>query len=169
VLRQWNPEDQLVGALMHGSEAHAAPILELVPDSAIWRPDNRWVEIIRFLVADGCDPDPVLVLRTARHRPSADALHPDQPVRPRRHHQLAVHLAGLYTQVVTPAAARQYAREVLDDAYRRAIRSHGLRMAELAESGAARGDLTGYLAAMRAELADLWRRAEAAHPPQRPA
>jgi hypothetical protein len=72
VLRQWNPEDQLVGALMHGSEAHAAPILELVPDSAIWRPDNRWVEIIRFLVADGCDPDPVLVLRTARHRPPAD-------------------------------------------------------------------------------------------------
>lgn len=57
--------DQLVGALMHGSAAHAAPILELVPDSAIWRPDNRWaVEIIRFLVADGCDPDPVLVLRT---------------------------------------------------------------------------------------------------------
>jgi hypothetical protein len=34
-------------------------------------------------------------------------------------------------------------------------------MAELAERGAARTDLTDCITAMRAELADLWRRAEA--------
>ena len=163
LLRQWNPEDQLIGALLHMSAAQAAPILELVPDTAIWRSDNRWaIEIIRHLVADGCDPDPVLVLGTARHRPPADALHPDQPVRPRLHHRFAVHLANIYTHAVTPAAAPHYAAELLDEAYRRAVGSHGVGMAALAERNATREELTHYVTTMRAELADLWRRAEAA-------
>jgi hypothetical protein len=51
---------------------------------------------------------------------------------------------------------------VLEDAYRRAIELHGNRMAELAESGAAQGELTDCLTAMRAELADLWLRVRAA-------
>ena len=42
VLRQWDPESQLVGALMHLPAAQVAPILNLVPDSAIWRPETRW-------------------------------------------------------------------------------------------------------------------------------
>jgi hypothetical protein len=42
-----------------------------------------------------------------------------------RHHQFAIHLADLYTRAVTPAAARRYAREVLEDAYRRAAGLHG--------------------------------------------
>jgi replicative DNA helicase len=161
-LPHWDCEHQLVGALLHLPAAQAAPILQLVPDSAIWRPDNRWAyELIGHLVADGRHPDPVLVLATARHRPSADAAHPGRPVSGRRHHQFAVHLADLYTRAVTPAAVQQYAREVLDEAYRRAIALHGQRMQQLAESGFPRDDLTDYLTAMRAELADLWRRAEA--------
>jgi replicative DNA helicase len=162
-LSQWDCEHQLVGALLHLSAAHVAPILQLVPDAAIWQPDNRWAyELIGHLAAEGRDPDPVLVLATARHRPPADAAHPDRPVSTRRHHQFAVHLANLYTRTVTPAAVQQYAREVLDDAYRRAIALHGVRMRQLAESPAAREDLTDYLTAMRAHLADLWRRGEAA-------
>jgi replicative DNA helicase len=163
VLRQWDPEAQLVGALMHLPAATAMPILELVPDSAIWRPDNRWVyEIIRHLVDTDVDPDPVVVLHTARGRPPADTADLGEPVSGGLLHRFAMHLAGLYTRTVTPGAAHQYAREVLDDAYRRAVGFHGTRMTQLAESGAPRGELTDHLTAMRAELADLWRRAEAA-------
>jgi replicative DNA helicase len=163
VLRHWDPEAQLVGALMHLPAATAVPILELVPDTAIWRPDNRWaVELIRHIVETGADPDPVVVLNTARHRPPADAAPANQTVSAQRHHGFAVHLAELYTRTVTPSAAPRYAREVLDDAYRRAVGFHGIRLTHLAETGAPRDELTDYLTAMRTELADLWRRADAA-------
>ena len=112
------------------------PILKLVPDNAIWRPDNRWtMEIIRHLVGQNADPDPVTVLHTARCRGPADA--GDTPVSPRRHHKFAVHLADLYTQTITPSLVRQYARDVLEDAFRRAVAAYGTRLADLAESGAA--------------------------------
>ncbi|PXX06352.1 helicase DnaB [Mycolicibacterium moriokaense] len=163
VLRQWDPEFQLVGALMHLPAAQVAHILDVVPDSAIWHPETRWaVEVIRHLVAGGEDPDPVVVLHTARQRPPTDAAHPGEPVCASRHHQFAIHLANLYTQAVTPAAARQYAREVLDGAYRRAVEQHGIRMAELAQSGSSRTELAAYLTDMRVTLADLASRAEAA-------
>jgi replicative DNA helicase len=166
-LPQWDCEQQLVGALLHLSATQAAPILQLVPDDTIWRPENRWAyELIGHLVADGRDPDPVLVLATARHSAPADAAHRGRPVSGRRHHQFAVHLADLYTRTITPAAVQQYAREVLDEAYRRAIAFHGQRMQELAERGLSREDLTDYLTAMRAHLADLWRRGEAARGPK---
>lgn len=163
VLRQWDPEAQLIGALMHLPAAKAAPLLTLVPDAAIWGPDNRWAyEIIRHLVDTGVDPDPVVLLHTAGGRPPTDAAHPGESVSPGRLHRFAVHLAGLYTGTVTPSMASQYAREVLDEAYRRAVGFHGTRMTQLAETGSPRDELTDYLSAMRAELADLWRRAEAA-------
>jgi replicative DNA helicase len=161
VLRQWDPEAQLVGALMHLPAAKVAPILALVPDTAIWRPDNRWAfEIIRHIVDGGDDPDPVVVLHTARRRPAADTAHPGEPVSAARHHRFAVHLAGLYTNTVSPVAVRQYARAVLDDAYRRAVASHGIRLTQLAESGADTSELSDYLGAMCAELAGLWDRAK---------
>jgi replicative DNA helicase len=167
-LPQWDCEAQLVGALLHLPAIQAVSVLELVPDSAIWQPDNRWAyELIGYLVAEGRDPNPVLVLATARHRPPADAARPNRPVSSRRHHQFAVHLAELYTRTVTPTAVPQYAREVLDEAYRRAIAQHGEHMQQLAETGTSREDLTEYLTAMRTHLADLWRRGEAARHPDR--
>jgi replicative DNA helicase len=162
IARQWDPEAQLVGALMHLSAAQANAILELIPDSAIWRPATRWaIEIIRYLVAQNADPDPVTVLHTARRQAPMDA--PSHArVSPRRLHLLAVHLADLYTQTVAPQLARQYAREVLEDAFQRAVCDHGTRLTELAESGADRPELAEHIAGMRATLTDLWRRAEAA-------
>jgi replicative DNA helicase len=165
VVRQWDPEAQLVGALMHLHRDEAAAIVALVPDTAIWAPDNRWAfEIIRYLVDDGQSPDPVLVLGTAQQRPPADDLAGGsrQAISATRLHRFAVHLADLYTQTITPAAAHRYAREVLEQAYRRAVGAHGARMAQLAETAVTREQLTHCLTAMRAELADLWRRAEAA-------
>jgi LmbE family N-acetylglucosaminyl deacetylase len=164
-LRQWDPEAQLVGALLHLPAARVAPILALVPDAAIWHPDHRWAyEIVRHLVDAGADPDPVVVLRTARHRPPSDGGHSDSA---RRHHAFAVRLADLYTNTVSPGLVGQYAGEVLEDAYRRAVRFHGIRMTQLSETDCSREELTECLTAMRAELAELWRRAEAAKPRRR--
>jgi len=113
---QWEPESQLVGALMW------------LPAARV-RPMTRWVyEIIRKLVADGRDPDPVAVLARAGHQAAAQALAPDR-------------------------------------AYRRAFRTNGIRMRQLAESGADRGELTAQFGAIRDELAELWRRAETAAKP----
>jgi replicative DNA helicase len=75
-----------------------------------------------------------------------------------------VRLAELYTNTVSPAMIDQYAREVLEDAYRRAVGFHGTRMTQLAETDCSREELTDYLTVMRADLAELWRRAEAATP-----
>jgi replicative DNA helicase len=162
IVRRWDPEAQLVGALMYLSAVRAAPILELVPDSALRQPDNRWaIEIIRQLVAENTDPDPVAVLHTARSRGPTNS-HPEARVSARRHHGFAVHLADLYSQTVVPALVRQYAREVLDDAFQRAVGEHGNRLSQLAERGADRAELTDYITGMRSALADMWRRAEAA-------
>jgi hypothetical protein len=92
----------------------------------------------------------------AEHR----ALHPEQPPTTEQHHRLAVHLANLYTHTVSPAAASR-AHDVLDNAYRQAVRDHGTRTQDLAENGSSRDDLTAQFTAIRADLADLWRRAQA--------
>jgi replicative DNA helicase len=132
------------------------------PDNEHFRRRHITYELIVHIVEGGGDPDPVVVLHTARRRPPTDAPQPGKPVNAKRHHQFAIHLADLYTRTVTPAAARQYAREVLEDAYRRAAGLHGARLVELAQSGTSRCELTDYLTEMRATLAGLWRRAEAA-------
>ena len=166
VFDQWDPEHQLIGALMWLSAGRARPILELVPDTAIWRPTIRWAyQIIRSLVDEGCDPGPVVVLATARRQPCTQAIDPQQPPTPGRHHRLAVYLANAYTQTVSPAAAATYARQVLDEAYRRAFRTNGIRMQQLGECGADREDLTEQFGAIRDELSELWRRCETASKP----
>ena len=62
-------------------------------------------------------------------------------------------------------AVGDYAREVLDEAYRRGFRDNGIRMQQLGECGAERELITERFAALRDELADLSRRAEAAAKP----
>ena len=169
IIRQWSPEHQLIGALMHLSAHNARPVLELVPDSAVWGPITRGaLEVIRAVVAEGRDPDPVVVLRTAETRPAGAFT--DEPRAEGRavgdrgspHHQLALYLADAYSQVIDPRHVRAYAGEVLADAYRRAYRFHGIRMQQMAETNTTRGDLTQYLIVMQDALRDLWRRAEAA-------
>jgi len=58
-------------------------------------------------------------------------------------------------------------RAVLDDAYRRAFETCGMRMQQLAASGADRAYLAQRFTGIRDELTDLWRRAEAAAKPDR--
>jgi hypothetical protein len=127
---------------------------------------NRWAyELIRALVDDGRDPDPVTVLARAKHQPAADALTPNQPPAPERHHRLALHLAELYTHTVTPAVAATHARDVLEPAYRHAFREQGMRMQHLAETAADPDDLTHQFTLIRDELAKLWRRCKVAATP----
>ena len=50
VLNQWAAEHQLIGAMMWLTADQARPILELVPDTAIWQPMRQWAyETIRAL------------------------------------------------------------------------------------------------------------------------
>ena len=58
--------------------------------------------------------------------------------------------------MISPAAAAgDYAREVLDEAYRRTFRDNGIRMQQLAGCGAELELITERFAAIRDELADL--------------
>jgi replicative DNA helicase len=146
------------------SAEQARPLLDLVPDTAIWRPRTRWAyELIRRLVDAGTDPTPVSVLAAGRHQPARDAINPDTPPTGYRHKQLALYLFDAYAQAVAPAAAiATYAREVLDQAYRRAFSAFGIRMQQLGDAELDRDELTQEFTAIRDELADLWRRAETA-------
>jgi replicative DNA helicase len=159
----WSPEHQLVGALMWLPADAARPIVELIPAAAIEQPVIRWAyETIAHLVVEGRNPDPVLVLATARRRPCSIALDSDAPPSARRHHQLAVYLGRAYTETVSPDNAAGYAREVLELAYQRAFAACGQRMQALAAATADRTELTTQFAAVREELLGWWRRAEAA-------
>jgi hypothetical protein len=55
----------------------------------------------------------------------------------------------------------------LDDAYRRAFPTCGIRMQQLAAAGADRDDLFAQFTTVGDELADLWRRAQGAGQPGR--
>ena len=164
VIDQYSAEHQLVGSLMWLTADAARGLLELVPDTAIWRPETRWAyELIRLVVANGDTPTPPTVLAAGRRHAAGDALDPSAPPTPHRHRQLAVYLYDAYSQAVAPAAAAgSYAREVLDEAYRRAFDRCGIRMQQLAAEAADRDDLTTQFAAIREELVDLWRRTEVA-------
>jgi hypothetical protein len=169
VIDQYSPEHQFVGSLMWMTAEQARPLLDLVPDTAIWRPQTRWAyELIRHVVDTNTEPTPVSVLTAGRRQPASDAIQPDTAPTPQQHRQLALYLFDAYAQAVAPAAAiTAYAREVLDGAYRRAFDTCGIRMQQLAGCGADRDDLTTQFAVIRDELADLWRRAEAAAKPER--
>lgn len=166
IAAHWEPENQLLGALLWMPYTRARIFLDLIPDTAIWRPMNRWVyEIIRLATAGRRDPDPVTVLAYGRQHAATQSLNPDRPPTVGQHHRLALHLADLYTHTVSAAVAANYARDVLDEAYRRAVREHGIRMQQMADSGADRADLTDHFSTVRDDLAELWRRAEAAAQP----
>lgn len=168
VIDAYSPEHQFVGALMWLTVERARPLLDLVPDNAIWRPQTRWVyELIRTLVDAGTDPTPVLVLAAGRRQPAHHALEPNEPPSAHKHKRLALYLFDAYSQAIAPAASiRSYAREVLEEAYRRAFDTCGIRMQQLAACGADRDDLTEQFAAIRDELAELWCRTEAAAKPE---
>jgi hypothetical protein len=78
VIDQYSPEHQFVGSLMWLSADTARPLLELVPDTAIWRPQTRWAyELIRRVIDSGNDPTPPTVLAAGRRHAAADAINPD--------------------------------------------------------------------------------------------
>jgi replicative DNA helicase len=157
------PEQQLIGALMYLSAGEAQDVLDLVPDSAICDPTGLWVyELIRRVVRDGEDVDPVRVLGAGRQHAATQSLWPEKAPSPHQHHQLALYLVDACTNTPSPTALANCVRAVLDDAYLRAFDTFGLRMQELAASGADRGHLAVQFAAIGEELGDLWRRTETA-------
>ncbi|MUL48404.1 hypothetical protein FZI85_27830 [Mycobacterium sp. CBMA293] len=164
VIDQWDAEHQLVGALMWLTAAQARTVLELVPDSAIFRPHTRWAyELIRRTVDAGQNPSPVIVLDAGRHYSGSDALNPEQSPNSSEHRRLALYLFEVYQSAVAPTdTVDSYAAMVLEEAYRRAFTLCGIRMQQLGEAGAERTDLNDQFIAIRDELADLRRRADKA-------
>jgi hypothetical protein len=167
VIDQYSPEHQFVGSLMWLSVDAAQPLLDLVPDTAIWRPQTRWAyELIRRIIDSGNDPTPPAVLAAGRRHAATDAINPDAAPSTQRQRQLALYLFDAYQQVIAPkTSAGDYAREVLEEAYRRGFTQAGIRMQQLGECGAEPQALTTQFIAIRDELADLRRRAEAAAKP----
>lgn len=157
----WDPRRQFVGALLWLTAERAAPLLAIVPHEAIDEPLTRWAyEIVGALVAVGRDPHPTAVLHRAKSQPATRALHPERPPTGRDHHRLATHLASLYLQVLDPEAIADYARDVLDEAYRVAVHAAADRLHHLADT---RPDAAGLVAAVAATCATL----TAAAPPTR--
>jgi len=165
----WHAEDQLIGSLMWLNRGDAQTLLFLVPATAIWQPTARWAyELITATVERGHDPTPVAVKAAGCYRRADDALAAERPPTARQQQQLAHYLFEAYSKAAVPSvAARGYAREVLDEAYRRTFESFGIRMQELAASGADRDDLADQFTKMRDELGALCRLAEIAAQPER--
>jgi hypothetical protein len=167
VIGQWQPEHQFIGCLMWLTADAARPLLDLVPETAIWLPTTRWAyELIRRLVDAGDRPVPPAVLAAGRRHCAAGALNPEDPPTEAQYRRLALYLFDAYSQVITPATAGAHARDVLDAAYRRAFDACGIRMQQLASCGADRDDLSTQFTLIRDELADLRSRAEAAAKPE---
>lgn len=172
----WEPEDQFIGAVLHLKGPAARELVELVPTTAIEQPIARWAyELITTLVQAGGNPDPTLILAAARRQPPAwgagaiDEL-TVTTLRPNIIGDLGNYLANTLTRVHNPAGAREYARALLDDAFRRATAAWGARLQQMATAYADREDLTTVITeGMRGELRDLWQRAErAGRPPAHP-
>jgi replicative DNA helicase len=168
IIDEYSAEHQLIGSLMWLSADATRSLLEMVPDNAIWRPQTRWAyELIRRVVEAGDTPTPPTVLAAGRRHAAGDALDPTAAPTPTQHRRLAMYLFDAYSQALAPTVAvHSYAREVLDEAYRRAFDTCGIRMQQLAADDTARADLTAQFAAIRDELAGLWRRADAATTPE---
>ncbi|ATQ40896.2 MULTISPECIES: helicase DnaB [Mycobacterium] len=168
----WEPEDQFIGAVLHLKGPAARELVELVPTTAIEQPIARWAyELITTLVQAGGNPDPTLILAAARRQPPAwGAAAIDEltvtTLRPNIIGDLGNYLANTLTRVHNPAGAREYARALLDDAFRRATAAWGARLQQMATAYADREDLTTVITeGMRGELRDLWQRAERAGRP----
>jgi hypothetical protein len=156
-------EQQLIGALIYLSADDAQDLLDLVPDTAIQDATGRWAyELIRRIVGDAEDVDPIKVLGAGRQHPATQSLCPERTPTPHQHHQLALYLVDACTNTLTPAGLATCVLTVLEDAYRRAFDAFGSRMQELAAGGVDRHRLAWQFATLSEELDELLRRTEIA-------
>ena len=134
VLNQWAPEHQLIGALIRLTADQARPILSSSPTPRSGsRCDSGHTSSSVPWSPTAATPTPLSSWPRPASGDGAWASTPE-PSRPRPYRLTGspYYLAAAYTQVLSPqAAAGDYAREVLDEAYRRAFRNNGIRMQQL--------------------------------------
>jgi replicative DNA helicase len=143
-LDQLHPEHNLVGALLHQPASAVAPVLELVEDTDLEHLLPRVVfGIIRALVAQGHDPDPMAVVAVARNAEKLDSppdIDLDIEEVPARYRRVAKYVIDAYT-IGMPTTTRSAARQVVEDAYRRDFAATGTRIAQMADNFADVEDL----------------------------
>ncbi|MCX4094517.1 hypothetical protein [Nocardia sp. alder85J] len=137
-----DPEHNLIGALLHHHAATAAAVLSLVDDQDIHTELPRLLlGIIRAIVHEGRQPDPVTV--AARARQLADPRDPH--TRPYDHLVVVRHLAEVYT-LGWPPNLFSYAAQVVEDAYRRDLWDGCTRLAQMADQHTDIADLETHAA-----------------------
>jgi hypothetical protein len=115
-------EQRLIGALMYVDADDAHAVLDLVPDAAFHDATGRWAyQLIRAVVGDDQDVDPINILVAGRHR-GADGS--SRTPTPHQQHQLALYLVDARTHTSTPDDPLSRAHAVLENAARRARRDH---------------------------------------------
>ncbi|WP_280412728.1 hypothetical protein [Nocardia asiatica] len=151
---RFDPENNLIGALMYHPADKLAPLLAYVDDDDIEKVLPRAaLSIIRQLVRRGIDPDPMTVaaaLRDPQHAPTGP-FDPDQI--PGRYERLLRYIHTVYANGLN-TGPRSAARQVVEDAYRRAFRDTGTGLAQRADAYADIQDLEHFTAAALHE----WRR-----------
>lgn len=157
---QWDAEYGFLGVLLGQSVSVASTFTEIVPDTAITDPMNRWVyELQLDLVADGRDPHPVALLHRARTTPARRALRPDAPPTERDLARLGIRLASLFGDAPPGDALARAAHAVLEGAYQAAYRAAVMRMHDLVETRTDPEELRAALSGACTTLVDLRHRA----------
>ena len=129
----FDPENNLVAALLNLDATQAAAVLDYVQDDDLQAHMPRvTIGLIRQLAAAGSDPTPQAVAARARGHLAATP-------RP-SHHAVIMYLANIYTTRL-PLTAWADAAQVVEDSYRRSFAEHGARMEQMADAYASITDL----------------------------
>lgn len=145
-----DPEHNLVGTLLHEPASTVAGVLSLVEDDDIQAELPRLLlGLIRTIVREGRQPDPVTVAARARRLPRD----PNPYARSYDHLVIVRHIAEVYTNLGWPLYTYAYAAQVVEDAYRRDFWTGCTRLAQMAEEHTDLSELETHAAA----VIDRWR------------
>ncbi|MGY1969002.1 hypothetical protein ACW9HH_32610 [Nocardia gipuzkoensis] len=150
----FHPENNLIGALMYHPADKVAQLLDYIDDDDIERVLPRAaLTIIRQLARRGLDPDPMAVAAALRDPQRAPTGPYDPDDIPDRYKRLLRYIHTVYANGLN-VGPRSAARQVVEDAYRRAFRDTGIGLTQRADAYVDIQDLEHFTAA----ALDEWRR-----------
>lgn len=154
-----HPETVLVGVLMYQPADHVTRLLQYVRDDDVEKLLPQTVlTVIRALASRGIDPDPMAVAAYLRDPTSVEVGPVEIDDFPNRQQRLVRYIVNAATDSVGITGPRSAARQVVEDAYRRAFAEIGTRIAQMAEAFADPEVLEETWRAGRDRLAAMWQR-----------